>query len=346
MTWLIYALGSGWGHLNRALSLGRAIAAIYRTTDKVKIITNSSYTHLVNREGCQLLQIPQQEGFQATSQLVRDIIHSQLNSQDKSQNTCLIIDTFPRGLGGELTDILPNLKNIPRILIHRDINPRYVLAKNLIDFVTNNYDGIIIPGEGNNLPFSNLPNVKHTHPWLIRHHWELESIIAAPKKLLKVDKLVKTILVCAGGKLSELSFFGELTQQLHQAFPEYTVRILAAVLPPRCFSSLWISHHPGIECIASADIVIGGGGYNTIYECAALNVPLIAIAFERLYDLQYKRAANNLNTYIVKDTQGVVATVKMLLKQIETNKNQNTSIPTFKNGVLEAVNYIQTQFLA
>ena len=31
---------------------------------------------------------------------------------------CLVIDTFPRGLGGELAEILPQLKQIPRVLIH------------------------------------------------------------------------------------------------------------------------------------------------------------------------------------------------------------------------------------
>ncbi|MEM7552790.1 MAG: glycosyltransferase [Cyanobacteria bacterium P01_A01_bin.84] len=352
MRCLIYALGSGWGHLNRALSLGRVIAK----KGKVIIITSSPYSHLVNTEGCYLKRIPQHQNFQETYQLVRDIIIQDF--QTSSEYKCLIVDTFPRGLGGELADILPTIQNIPKILIHRDINPRYVAAKNLRNFVTKHYDGIIIPGEGNNLPLSDLSKVKHTHPWLIRHYWELESIIATPKNILKVDASVTTILVCAGGKLSELSFFSELTQKLHQVFPECAVRILAATLPIGCCSSLWISHHPGIECIAAADIVIGGGGYNTVYECAAVNVPLIAIAFERVYDLQNERAAKNPQNYIVnhipsvispEDISRAIAQVKVLLKQIETKKNHSPnlkkSIPHYKNGALEAFNHIQKQFL-
>jgi len=38
-TWLIYALGGGWGHLNRAIALGR-IASRNRP---VKILTNTPY---------------------------------------------------------------------------------------------------------------------------------------------------------------------------------------------------------------------------------------------------------------------------------------------------------------
>nr|WP_268896632.1 glycosyltransferase [Hassalia byssoidea] len=33
-----------------------------------------------------------------------------------------------------------------------------------------------------------------------------------------------------------------------------------------------------MNAIAVADVVVGGAGYNTVYECAALGVPLVAIA--------------------------------------------------------------------
>lgn len=72
-----------------------------------------------------------------------------------------------------MADILPKLPHIPRILIHRDINPRYVAAKNLREFVVENFDAIIVPAEGEDLPLCDLPNVYHTAPWLIRNAWEL-----------------------------------------------------------------------------------------------------------------------------------------------------------------------------
>lgn len=87
-TWLIYALGGGWGHLTRALSLGR-VAANHR---KVRIITNSPYAQQINHEGCLVHWIPDNNGFSATCIQVREIL---LNTH----YDCLIIDTFPRGLG-------------------------------------------------------------------------------------------------------------------------------------------------------------------------------------------------------------------------------------------------------
>ncbi|MEB3147495.1 MAG: UDP-N-acetylglucosamine--LPS N-acetylglucosamine transferase, partial [Sphaerospermopsis sp.] len=97
-SYLIYALGGGWGHLNRALSLGRIAAK----EKKVNIITNSPYTPQINSEGCTLHCISNNAGFAETCQQVREII---LNTDCDR----LIIDTFPRGLGGELADILPQL---------------------------------------------------------------------------------------------------------------------------------------------------------------------------------------------------------------------------------------------
>ncbi|MBW4572535.1 MAG: hypothetical protein KME31_32500 [Tolypothrix carrinoi HA7290-LM1] len=46
--------------------------------------------------------------------------------------------------------------------------------------------------------------------------------------------------------------------------------------------------------MAVADVVVGGAGYNTVYECAALGVPLVAIALKRLYDRQDKTEAQML----------------------------------------------------
>jgi hypothetical protein len=310
--------------LNRALALGR-IAAAQRN---VSIITNSPYAHHISNEGCIIHSIPDNNDFSATCQQVREII---LNTKCDH----LIIDTFPRGLGGELADILPQLHSTPQILIHRDINPDYVTAKNLRSFVAEHYDKVIVPGEGEDLPLADLPNVQHTAPWLIRNAWELPDRIAVRSQILKVDPSIKTILVCAAGNASELALFAQLTRSLHEYFPECAVRILAANCPADCPEALWISHHPGIECIAAADIVVGGAGYNTIYECAALGVPLVAFAFKRLYDRQAKRANK---AYRVRNIKEAIAIVTILLDR-EKPAN-NSSVATYINGAIQAMDHI------
>ncbi|WP_414544231.1 UDP-N-acetylglucosamine--LPS N-acetylglucosamine transferase [Nostoc sp. CCY0012] len=325
-TWLIYALGGGWGHLNRALSLGR-IAAHHR---KVRIITNSPYTHYMNHEGCVIHWISNNISFSATCLQVREIL---LNTRYDG----LIIDTFPRGLGGELADILPQLYPIPRILIHRDINPKYITAKGLESFVKKNFDAVIVPGEGTDLGLCDLPGVHHTAPWLIRNAEELPERNVTRSHILRVDKSVKTILVCAAGQASELSIFTQIALELHQRFPECAVRILAPDCPVDVPQALWVSHHPGIECLAAADVVIGGAGYNTVYECAAVGVPLVALAFHRLYDRQKKRASKG---YWVKNIQEAVATVSILLDQVATQKTSVVS--TYINGAVQAMHQIMS----
>jgi hypothetical protein len=324
--WLIYALGGGWGHLNRALSLGRIAA----TERKVTILTNSPYAQKIGDEGCIIQQIPHDADFATTCQQVREIV---LNTQCDR----LIIDTFPRGLGGELADILPQLHHIPRILIHRDINPRYITAKGLRKFVTENFDQVIVPGEGEDLPLCDLPGVQHTAPWLIRNSWELAPSIN--KQVFPIDQSVKIILVCAAGQASELHLFTQLALRLHEEFTEYAVKILAANCPPECPQKLWVFHHPGIECIAAADIVVGGAGYNTVYECAALDVPLVAFALGRMYDRQEKRASKS---YQVQDIENAIATVRMLLNQVKPGKKP--SVPNYINGAIQAVRLIEEIF--
>ncbi|WP_242072010.1 glycosyltransferase [Nostoc sp. FACHB-110] len=316
-------MGGGWGHLNRALALGR-IAAVHKS---VQIITNSPYAKHINHEGCIIYSIPENNDFLTTSQQVRKII---------LQTECdrLIIDTFPRGLGGELADILPQL-HIRRILIHRDINPDYVTAKNLRSFVAENYNTVIVPGEGEDIPLADLANVQHTAPWLIRNAAELPDRITVRSHILKVKPDIQLILVCAAGNASELTFFAQLTQDLQQNFPDCAVRILAANCPANCPEALWLSHHPGIECIAAADIVLGGAGYNTVYECAALGVPLIAFAWPRLYDRQAKRATK---AYKVQNIKQAIATVKILL---DKEKPKHTfCLPNYINGAVQAIDHI------
>lgn len=321
-TWLIYALGGGWGHINRALSLGR-LAVKQR---RVMIITNSPYAKNINTEGCFLHWIHDHENFSAICQQVRKILWN-------TKYDCLIVDTFPRGLGGELADILPQLHHIPRILIHRDINPRYVQMKNLRSFVTRNFDAVIVPGEGQDLPLSDLPGVIHTTPWLIRNPEELPEQKFVRSHILKVNETQQLILVCATGQASELPLFLQLTHQLHTAFPECAVRILASHCPEHTLEKLWVSHHPGIECLAAADVVVGAAGYNTVYECASVGVPLVAFALPRLYDRQLKRANK---TYQVQNIPDALCTVKQILEQ----RKSTQPMINYPNGAIAAVHHI------
>ena len=283
-TWLIYALGGGWGHLNRAIALGR-IASRNRP---VKILTNTPYCRYIEKflpeTNCQIFAISSTADFETTCTQVQQILR-------ETDYQFLIVDTFPRGLGGELATILPELKTSLRVLIHRDINPEYVKVKNLHRFVADCFDLVLVPGEGVEVPLANLPCVQHTNPWLIRSAWELpiREDVEAILRLNPLDRNSKVVLVLASGTAEELSFYGELTSILSQYWENVAVRCLSWEKPDKCPENLWVFHWPAMECLQVADVVVGSGGYNTIYECQALGIPLVAFAWPRLYDRQRVR---------------------------------------------------------
>lgn len=267
--WLIYALGGGWGHLTRAASLARAA----RPNHQIRILTNSPYAQQVAKAMPELDLIaldPSLEKAKAPNFALREI--------ETADYSCLIIDTFPRGLGGELAGLLGSL-TATRVLIHRDLNPRYVVQAGLHAFVRVAYDLVLIPGEGEAAAFADLPATVITRPWLIREPQPSRSHGGNPR-----------ILVCASGQTGELSWYGAVVACLRGRYPGVDVRCVAPACPPGCPGECWIEHWPATDLYPEADIVIGGAGYNTIHECEACGIPLIARPWPRTYDRQWLRA--------------------------------------------------------
>lgn len=367
-TWLIYALGGGWGHLNRALALGRVAARDRNIT----ILTNSPYVAYlpktacesvsgnsqgrdcgihearganlfrplesrfrslsrplpaVDRPNCQVCCIPSDTNFEDICDRVQQILQT-------SNYECLIIDTFPRGLGGELAEILPSLA-VPKVLIHRDLNPKYIQKKNLEPFVAH-FDLILIPGEGQDSPLANFPQVKHTAPWLIRSSDELPSPKMA-RSLLRLHCVASTAIVAilASGKEEELSLYGNLTRSLAESNNKLAVRCISPVQPPNCPRECWVYHYPAFECLRVANVVVGGGGYNTVSECQALGIPLVSFAFKRLYDRQrirLQKLHRQHPTAIVGSIADAIAAIYDFL-----DWNITKPSPSFDNGAVDAV---------
>lgn len=325
-TWLIYALGGGWGHLNRAIALGRQAAIDHQ----VRILTNSPYAGWIDTQLPQVgfdlsvlqnlsLQILPAASFAATRHQVQATL--QLQNYD-----CLIVDTFPRGLGGELVDCFPQLSAIPKVLIHRDIDPTYVQAKQVERFVERYYDTILILGEGHSVPFATFSQAIHTAPWLMFNTNELSPV---------VPKDQPTIVVVAAGNQEEMVFWGQFMVRLQATFPGANCQCLAYTCPPHCPPHLWVQEWPGMPVLNQADVVIGGAGYNTVFECQALGKPLIAFAWPRQYDRQRHRGQQWAT--LVKTPQDAMAAVKGLL---QTARNQREK-QTYVNGIGDAIAAIE-----
>lgn len=322
MPWLLYALGGGWGHLQRSLALGRLLA---RETP-VSLLTNSPYAARVHEPGVELVRLAPD----LPADRVRQQVHEWLQARSI---TGLVVDTFPRGLGGELVESLAALAERPRVLVHRDLNPAYVQAREVRTFVATRYDRIIIPGEGSappGLPLADLPQVCHTAPWLIRSSHELPSpdqIRAA----LQVPIGLPLVLVLAAGQLAEQAWFGAVTRAISTTLPQVAVRCLAFHCPPGCPPQLWHWHWPAIEYLGAATVVVGGAGYNTLQECQALGVPLVARPWRRLYDRQPARIARHPRTCVpVVQVEDAVQAVQHLVRT-DRPRSQN-----YANGAVQA----------
>jgi predicted glycosyltransferase len=295
---LIYALGGGWGHVTRAAALARALGP----AAEVRILANSPYLQMVQAAMPELSIQRVSTGEQAASLVLR------------SSPDVLVVDTFPRGLAGELADLLSSL-NASKILIHRDIRPEYVSRAGLHAFAADHYDCVLCPGERG--PLANLPKALFTSPWLVR-----QAVPAKPG----IDTIV-----CASGNEAELPWYGEVAALLAR---DVSLRCLAPQLPPGCPPESWIRYWPSIDWIASAKAVVGGAGYNTVNECLALSVPLVARPWPRKYDRQRLRAEQCPNVTIVETPQAAASAV---LDALTRTPAQPT---VFRNGADQAAEWI------
>jgi hypothetical protein len=321
--WLIYALGGGWGHLTRAVALARFAHA------SVRILSNSPFA------GQTQSAFPDLDIVFLDPKLPVELARRYSIAEiQRAAPACLIVDTFPRGLGGELAGLLGSLA-ATKVLVHRDLNPRYVTEAKLRDFVKSAYDLILIPGESEGNAFAKLPNAVVTEPWLIRNADELPTRSRA-RRLLKIkDARQPCILVCASGTAKELSWFGAVISELLTRNQHAAIRCVAPTCPPGCPRECWIKYWPAADLYPAADVAIGGAGYNTIYECLAYGVPLIARSWPRLYDRQWLRArrAAQRGRITVVEQPGEAASEAIRELTREHRKREST----FRNGAAEAI---------
>ena len=319
-SWFIYALGGGWGHLTRAVSLARAAQPRHR----VRILTNSPYARHVAKAMRELDLVALDPSLSAAA--ARSCAVQAIKASDPS---CFIVDTFPRGLGGELPGLLGAMRAL-KVLVHRDLSPRYVSEAGLRIFVQSTYDLVLIPGESEAGAFADLPATVITKPWLIRD--QLPN---------RVHDRHARILVCASGDRNELSWYGAVVACLLGFHSKADIWCVAPTCPEWCPMECWIEHWPAADLYPTADVVVGGAGYNTIYECEAYKIPLIVRAWARLYDRQWLRAmrAAKRGSVTVVETPAEAAHAAIELAQ----KVSLRSPVEVENGAATAVALIEQE---
>jgi hypothetical protein len=334
--WTYYAFGGGLGHVTRALSLARVAA---RHGIGSRILSNSPFlTGLLNPRVQHVVRLdPLIEIVPFSSALDRDeLSRSSLAELSRLRtDNALIVDTFPRGLAGELADVLPDIPAF-KVLVHRDLNPAYVRQMQL-EQVVGNFDLVIVPGE--DAPLEEFAHLR-TDAWMICEREELLTRRDARLALGVAGGDDRPLAVVVGsGRTEEALSAARLAEKLaselaHRAcvrFASLDEAALSAAGP--IGRSVW----PLLALLPGVDLLIGAGGYHTVYEARATQTPLLGLAQPRVYDRQSKRLSA---AEIVGDEAEILSRASRICDG-DFNGSEGRSID-YRNGALDAFSQIKS----
>lgn len=249
-TLLYYAPGGGLGHLTRAVAILRQWKRLTRRPSL--LVTYSPFASLAAREGVAVKQIAGPE-----PQLLKRMLR-------RVAPKVLVVDTFPRGIVGEIADLVPALE-CPAVLVQRYLNPSYVLQFKVTAFVNQYYRLAVRIGDTLE-PQTLSQRTVDVPPVTVREARELP--LGAPRAgWLFVD-------------------WGEGSEPYAQAAVEAArqrgkeLRVLRRG-----------EYFPAVELMVKAELAIGSGGYNFFHEAALTGTPTIFVPCRRMYDDQFGRTA-------------------------------------------------------
>ncbi|MEE3364526.1 MAG: hypothetical protein VX304_02690 [Planctomycetota bacterium] len=339
--WVCYALGGGMGHLARTLSL---IAALRRHPSgdsvSVHLLTNSPFAsdgdwHTILGGDDQLTRIPAHLDAESTRRMVCESLSAE---QSRFQRPLLMVDTFPRGLGGELADVISDWPG-QRVLVHRDLSPEYLDWADGLDRQVREFSLLLVPGEP--AAFDGLPQARRTAPWLWSLPLDCNDRNAARRRLHLAGEKRPVVLVAGTGNREDIDHFAGVADTLDQELG-HDARVVFASLPgvplgrvSRDVSEirLW----PLVDVLNGVDVLVAAGGYNTVQEARGFGCPLVGWPRERRYDQQDRRLTE-LET-VAGETE-MIERVSQHLSQPATKM----SAPVQTNGAVEAVEILFEMF--
>ncbi|CAM3409210.1 hypothetical protein G4177_00555 [Corallococcus sp. ZKHCc1 1396] len=328
--WRVYALGGGLGHLTRAGALARAAVARGHAVD---LLTNSPFAPGLPLEsllgpGATVHRLDARLDKAATVAAVTAWLGA-------STPDVLVVDTFPRGLAGELPGLLPTVR-APRVLVHRDLNPVYVERFDVARAV-DAFDLLVVPGE--DAPFAHHPRAVRTPPWLLLDADALLPREQARLRLgLEANGARPVVAVLGCGRPEEVVDARDTAGRLRAALgARADVRWLVPTAGDGAGAAGGLAVWPALAVLPGVDVLVGSGGYNTVREARATGTPLVAWARPRLYDRQALRLTDGER---VTDAAELEARVASLLEAV-LRAGAPGRPPTYVNGVHRAVDAIE-----
>ena len=285
-SFLHYALGGGLGHLVRQLAIAQSLQKQTASQSKSTVVANSEFAptvaQLITKETRSRVQFEllSPDCLPAEAERVLDRL---LACQ---QFDCLIVDVFPRGLGGELVSCFGKHSVLPKVLVARNLPSAYLRQFQVESFVRKNFCRVlrIEPAA----PFESLPQSQLTCPVVFSSEPTVSDSNAVQRRHRKV-------LVVGSGTNTECLALRKLTDDLRKL--TNTSAVNKSALPcefefhgPSANSSDDQFHWPPSSQLAGFDLVIGNAGYNLYWETQLAPVPAVLFAQPRKYDDQTLRS--------------------------------------------------------
>ena len=284
-SFLHYALGGGLGHLVRQLAVARSLQQQAAGKSKSTIVANSEFASIVadlvakendDRIRFELLP-PDCLPTEAESLLGRLLARECFE--------CLIVDVFPRGLGGELANCFANHAALPKVLVARNLPLDYLQQFQIESFVRKNFCQVFrIEPEA---PFAGLPQSQLTCPVVFQGRPPKSNPTAT-----RPDR--HRVLVVGSGTNAECLAWRELTDEL-RAIVSANDDCVSLLQFEFYFQGPMVNtsdhfHWPPTSQLAGFDLIVGNAGYNLYWETKLAEVPSVLFARHRKYDDQSLRS--------------------------------------------------------
>ncbi|MEB3327665.1 MAG: hypothetical protein VKQ33_00360 [Candidatus Sericytochromatia bacterium] len=274
-----YALGGGLGHLQRALAVLRWLRPRLGAEAPL-VVTSSAYAHLALAEGLPCLRLPGAHEAQALPEGVASGLARQALAA-LGPIGCLVVDTFPDGLHGELTPaVLAGATH--KVLVARpgggtpEASPAWGC-----------YDRVVAP-----LPVAPWAGVEAVGWVLARRPGEALAPADARRRLGLPAVADRPLIVAmhAGDPGEVVGLFGLVRDASERLGQPHDLRFFTPLplggwlVDPRV-----VHPWPASELLEAVDLLVTGGGYNATAEADAFGVRALQVAFRRSHDDQAAR---------------------------------------------------------